>query len=492
MLDHVKPKNLLLVAGCLLSAALAAWEPPFQLTSDANPALIPAGNAKALAACDSGVLQAVWFDGRNGPYNIYGKRSTDYGLTWEDDENLSQDPDTAGGPSVVGNGSLLHLMYRAHRGDWRLCYRRSTDAGATWPAEVYLDSGLSMAGGNVSNAAAGEYVHAMWPTWVSANNSEIFYRRSTDQGATWLPKVRLTVDSARSEDPCVAVCGPCVHLAWFDTRTGGQNSFYKRSTDNGETWGPDVQMTNDSGLSYFPMVAATDAAVHFARWARRNGELHILYRRSTDNGANWGPDVQIDSGSQAASGPVLFADGNTIHVAWDDRRSGTSQLYDRHSTDGGMNWSKEDTLTFSPSNSGGPAFASVDSLLNITYTNDSGGARQVWYLRNPGWNVGTSESHRPQATSSNFEPTIIRGILLLPRDMTALADRGRGGQTAAVSDRVPTPVLLDISGRKVLDLHAGQNNVSGLAPGVYFIRWVPNVERGASSVERTSKVILSE
>jgi hypothetical protein len=57
--------------------------------------------------------------------------------------------------------------------------------------------------------------------------------------------------------------------------------------------------------------------------------------------------------------------------------------------------------------------------------------------------------------------TIVRGVLFLPRDMT---------ETAAVSDRVPRPILLDVSGRKVMDLNTGANDVRTLAPGVYFIR----------------------
>jgi len=57
--------------------------------------------------------------------------------------------------------------------------------------------------------------------------------------------------------------------------------------------------------------------------------------------------------------------------------------------------------------------------------------------------------------------TIVRGVLLLPRDMT---------ETSDVSDRVPRLSLLDITGRKVLDLHHGANDVRSLAPGVYFVR----------------------
>jgi len=39
--------------------------------------------------------------------------------------------------------------------------------------------------------------------------------------------------------------------------------------------------------------------------------------------------------------------------------------------------------------------------------------------------------------------------------------------------------LLDVSGRKVLDLRPGANDVSRLAPGVYFVReaQTPSVRR---------------
>jgi hypothetical protein len=47
--------------------------------------------------------------------------------------------------------------------------------------------------------------------------------------------------------------------------------------------------------------------------------------------------------------------------------------------------------------------------------------------------------------------------------------------------------LLDASGRKVLDLHLGVNDVSRLAPGVYFVR---GPETGDGRPEATQKVVL--
>jgi YVTN family beta-propeller protein len=60
-------------------------------------------------------------------------------------------------------------------------------------------------------------------------------------------------------------------------------------------------------------------------------------------------------------------------------------------------------------------------------------------------------------------PTVIRGLLMLD----GLGTRSElPGRNSAMS----RAALLDISGRKVLDLHSGANDVRALAPGVYFVR----------------------
>ena len=74
--------------------------------------------------------------------------------------------------------------------------------------------------------------------------------------------------------------------------------------------------------------------------------------------------------------------------------------------------------------------------------------------------VGIEET--PSAEVRTTDATIIvRGELLLPRDMTELPGN---------SDRVPRPALLDASGRRVATLQVGANDVSHIAPGVYFVR----------------------
>jgi hypothetical protein len=83
--------------------------------------------------------------------------------------------------------------------------------------------------------------------------------------------------------------------------------------------------------------------------------------------------------------------------------------------------------------------------------------------------AAAGQADRPRITPT---ATLIRGVLNLTPDISTLT-----------SDIV----LLDVSGRKMLDLAPGPNDVSALAPGIYFVRQSA-VGREPSSV---SKVVVT-
>jgi hypothetical protein len=71
--------------------------------------------------------------------------------------------------------------------------------------------------------------------------------------------------------------------------------------------------------------------------------------------------------------------------------------------------------------------------------------------------AGVSENHKPHvAYHTALSATFIRGVLVF--------------EPANGAGRLAKGALLDISGRKVMDLQAGANDVRALAPGVYFCR----------------------
>jgi len=91
--------------------------------------------------------------------------------------------------------------------------------------------------------------------------------------------------------------------------------------------------------------------------------------------------------------------------------------------------------------------------------------------------TSVEEGTECQVASTKTGPTIVRGVLWLPRDMTDF----RPGK----SGRVPRPVLLDAAGRAVTLLRPGPNDISRLPLGVYFARSEPSaVGRRPTAVTR--------
>jgi len=68
---------------------------------------------------------------------------------------------------------------------------------------------------------------------------------TTNGGLNWGPDTRLTNNSAYSGDPSITVSGQVVHVVWQDNRDGNDELYYKRSSDAGATWSADIRIVND-------------------------------------------------------------------------------------------------------------------------------------------------------------------------------------------------------------------------------------------------------
>jgi hypothetical protein len=86
---------------------------------------------------------------------------------------------------------------------------------------------------------------------------------------------------------------------------------------------------------------------------------------------------------------------------------------------------------------------------------------------NSPWTTAVAEPIASKPARFGLTPSIVRGVL-------RMEDRGQ-----MTGDRTE---LLDAAGRNVLALHAGANDVSRVAPGVYFVR--------AGAGQPTARVVI--
>jgi len=93
------------------------------------------------------------------------------------------------------------------------------------------------------------------------------------------------------------------------------------------------------------------------------------------------------------------------------------------------------------------------------------------------YSTGIQESRTPQTANFKPEQTVVRDVLFLG----ALGSRRNTGYRAE---------LTDAAGRKVLDLRPGANDVSTLAPGIYFVRSEPSAVSGKRTAVFVRKVVI--
>jgi Neuraminidase (sialidase) len=276
------------------------------------------------------IVHLAWEEKRDDNREIYYKRSTDNGVTWEGDQRLTEDDNRSWNPSIAVWDSIVHVVWFDDRdGNWEIYYKRSTDNGVTWEGDQRLTE-ESNHSRYPSIAVWDSIVHVVWYD-IRDGNWEIYYKRSTDNGVTWEGDQRLTEESMSSYYPAIAVWDSIVHVVWYDIRDGNREIYYKRSLDNGVTWEGDRRLTEDSNSSRHPSIAVCDSVVHVTWFDARDGNREIYYKRSPDNGVTWGKDERLTNAPKFSWFPSIACWDCTydydVHIMWTDERDNNLEIY---------------------------------------------------------------------------------------------------------------------------------------------------------------------
>jgi hypothetical protein len=227
---------------------------------------------------------------------------------------------------VVGSDGTVHVIYWGRfyppppsdpaRPVRPINYVRSTDHGKTFTRPQVVDPGNQSTGDPrppiVAVDAKTATVYMVWwsdsdPMNAAAGfqgNLDIFFRRSTDNGTSWAERKTLNDDTNRSPkanhfDPGISIAPDGrIDVAWLDGRLstvapasgtgtsekGFEDVYYTSSSDQGDTWLPNMRVTDRSidrsigvwsnssiGSHHNLGVASTDTQVFITWQDSRNG-----------------------------------------------------------------------------------------------------------------------------------------------------------------------------------------------------------------------------
>jgi hypothetical protein len=195
-------------------------------------------------------------------------------------------------------------------------------------------------------------VHVTYWTYLNGLGiSRLYYRRSTDGGQTWHPKISLAEVNGSAIDRTakyLAVDGASVHVAYaakIGTDLVSWHLMYRRSTDNGATFEAARQLAGPYYGIYPTRIAASGGGVTIAMTYSPPSPLvrNVGTLNSADNGDNFSSTDVATSGNANLSIPVvdLKRVGNRVYLlytreieAWHDTFWNTA-LHCAASLDGG-------------------------------------------------------------------------------------------------------------------------------------------------------------
>lgn len=293
--------------------------------------------------------------GHIGGYLVH-RSSQDNGVTWSAPTVIAPAannfPMQYGGLFVQGDTVYL-LTAEGNMGPTaqHVDFRKSTDNGQTWSNPIRITQpGLKLRRARI--VASGHYVHVAG--LGTEKDGFVAYFRSTNGGATWEPGVKLADGLGEyGGGQTIAVDGNTLHIPYTKVRNGvgGGDTYYLRSTDNGQTWSQPVYIGEKSPTSdrqARAQVAAADgrAIVVWQREGRFTGDKlpadRLGYNRSLDGGRTWlGPKILPgDTGVDREHHQIWMTSGGGLHVAWshgspDDASSPTGYMF---SPDYGATW----------------------------------------------------------------------------------------------------------------------------------------------------------
>jgi len=387
---------------------------PIHIGSLDDKELIAADNA--VSSPYFGRIHVGWTDfSRTFDRNLTSY-SDDGGSSWSSPVALQGTGNTGQGmsPAVAPNGevyfALTDLALEIGELQNQLIYK-SIDGGESWTRMTDIGSN-QLRPENIANSAAcgrqalsarirnlsspqiaihpdpaasvGYVIHAVYPydsDGVGPDESNVFYRRSTDGAMTWSSEIQLNDDATVTDQwfPAIAVSdNGNVAVSWYDRRLDPTfnvtfDRFAVVSEDGGLTWGDNVRVSDvSSGVSQnLPHFDALAPCYHgdYDQLAIESGTAHILWsddRRLTSSGPN--PDVyhariQICAAPDAPDTLTATAVGDDrVDLVWSPSAGAAS--YNVYRSPGGCPASAAELLAGQVP---GPGYLDIDVVAGTTY-----------------------------------------------------------------------------------------------------------------------------
>jgi LVIVD repeat len=259
-------------------------------------------------------------------------------------------------------------------------------------------------------AVQGSNVYVVWQD-NTPGNYDIFFKHSSDNGNSFAPVLNLSNNNGTSELPQIAVQGNNVYVVWQDNTPGNYDIFLTHSSDNGNSFAPVLNLSNNNGTSELPQIAVQGNNVYVAWQDNTPGNYDIFLERSLSNGTEF-KDQNLSNNNGTSELPQIAVQGNNVYVAWQDNTPGNYDILFKRSINYGEGF-RGVNLKNSNGTSQFPQIAVLGNDVYVAWQDNTPGNYDIFLqrtlsngtkfkYRNLSNNNGTSEIPQLSVSSNNI------------------------------------------------------------------------------------------
>jgi len=463
---------------------LVAFSTIDSLTNDANGCCVRISSDGAVL--DSGVFFPLSADAQTDPNGA--SNGTDFLATWTETRSQGEvvqasrisadgsvlDPvgftviDAPGGVGYLASGfgdSLYLVAWTEHRSAfYAVCCARVSPEGQVLDSGgmVVCDESLSQECLDIS--FDGQNFLVVWIDRSSGTNGDICAARVSPDGVVLDPGgFAVAADTFDDWWPVLCFTGTDYLVAWMEGYWQGHSDIYGALVSPaGVVTKPRFVVSDASGDQLFPAVAPGPASSLVAWEDTRSLASDIYAARVQVDGTVLDPSgfAVAVSGSNERR-PRVTSDDTGFRVLWYWWQPSTTTFgAGRVDTAGNVthvgDWfGLPGSAAFDAAYGSGPELLLLFSCWTDTALGRYYGSDRLWARL--GDVPGIEQAQDLQSRRATDGASIVRGVLHL-------------GERVSSSPSSSAGHLMDVSGRKVLNLQPGANDVRALAPGVYFVR----------------------
>src|SRR5919107_548972 len=199
-------------------------------------------------------------------------------------------------------------------------------------------------------------VYVVWSD-NATGNGDIYFKRSVDNGTSFGNTENLSNNTSYSDSFHTAISGSNVYVVWSDNATGNGDIYFKRSVDNGTSFGNTENLSNDNGTSYGAqiVIAGNNIYVVWADDSTGNGDIY--FKRSVDNGTSFGSTQNLSTNPGNSTAAQIASYQDNVYVVWEDATTGNGDIYLKASLDNGTKFSGQKVLAKNNGSSFNPQIA---------------------------------------------------------------------------------------------------------------------------------------